>query len=436
MSPGRLLGSGETVSTLYDFMKRVPDPRSGRRIKHGCAEVLTCLVLGYCAGRTTLKRAMEWCARRIEILRKSMPLPNGVASASTACRLLMGIGAMDLADVFMRWAAHLATSRGACLVLDGKGIRASARKMLGERTPYVMNMVDAATGLCVGVLPVGQKENEKPAVHRLLDLIDIKGSLILADAMATDAKIMGHIRDMDANFLLQVKKNNPETYAQLMSQMETLASERKLLETTGKYNTAYQEALGSYSEFKSQERNRERHEYRICQTTKAAGLLERSQTDLPFLKTVGRVMQVRIPIERDSNGDNVTPSLREFLEKGSGKRPEPTTGDGIDDDISVVGIISDADFDSETALAAKRTYWAIENRFHYVLDHILDEDRSTARKGRVSHAILRRFAYNILRIVQLREGMRGDEMGLVSDAMCDNTKLAEKYIFGEIANFI
>jgi predicted transposase YbfD/YdcC len=46
-----------------------------------------------------------------------------------------------------------------------------------------------------------------------------------------------------------------------------------------------------------------------------------------------------------------------------------------------------------------RSHWAIENRLHWVLDVVFDEDRNRTRKdnGPENLAILRRFALNIIR---------------------------------------
>ena len=436
MVPPQVLKLGRVVESLYSFMKRIPDPRSGKRIKHRCEDVLTCLVLGFCAGRTTIERALGWCTSHAPLLKRHMRLEHGIASDSTACRLLKGIDPQDFCDVFLQWASSLIPIKGACLIVDGKGTRAGAKKISGERTPYILNVVEATTGICVGITAVGPKENEKPAFHRLLDVLDIEGSLLLADAMATDAIIMEHINGKGGSFFFQVKKNNPETYAQLMTQMGILEQENKAMKEKGKCDPAYREPMETFSLAKTVERNRERHEYRFCCTTNDVSLLDRSQTDLPFLKTIGKTTQVRIPIERDNDGNNVTPSLKDFMNGGSKKKPAPTEGDGMEDDISRVGIVSNAVFDSETSMAAKRLYWTIENSTHYVLDNILREDRCTAKKSRENFALIRRIAYNVLRIIQIREGHRKDEIGKTSDSFCDYFSYAEKYIFGGIASFI
>lgn len=426
---------GELFSSLLDYLKRIPDPRSGKRIKHDCAEVLACLVLGFCAGRTTIDHAMKWCEHNIDVLKKHMGLKNGIASDSTAWRILSGTDVSDMSDVFTQWAGHLVKIKGACLVFDGKGMRASARKMHGERTPYVMNVIENETKLCTAVVPVGEKENEKAAFHRILDSLDMEGTFVLADAMATDSKIMGHLQENGAHFFFQVKKNNPETYRQLTEQMGALQEEIGKIKKDNTYKSVYEDAIKSYSYFENNEKNRERWEYRRCYTTNDVGLLDRSRTDLCFLKTIGVVKQARVPIEWDADGNDVTPGYKDFLKNGSRTNPNPAEGDGIKDDITTVGIVSDVELDSETSLGAKRAYWSIENKLHYVLDNVLLEDRCTAKNSKNQFSIIRRFAYNVLRTIQIREGFPENNMKDVAYAFCDNAPNYIEYVLGCMAGF-
>jgi len=59
-------------------------------------------------------------------------------------------------------------------------------------------------------------------------------------------------------------------------------------------------------------------------------------------------------------------------------------------------------------LAIVRSHWGIENRLHWVLDVIMNEDRNRARRDHTSEnlATLRRLALNILRAHPDNKSMR------------------------------
>ena len=84
-------------------MRMVPDPRCSRKTKHDTAEVLVCLVAGFLAGKTTIRRSLRWCNKHLEELREYLLLKKGIASPATACRILWGIDEELFALAFMEW---------------------------------------------------------------------------------------------------------------------------------------------------------------------------------------------------------------------------------------------------------------------------------------------------------------------------------------------
>lgn len=96
-------------------------------------------------------------------------------------------------------------------------------------------------------------------------------------------------------------------------------------------------------------------------------------------------------------------------------------------DIQVTGIISDGGLSAEEMGKLKRGHWAVENRLHHVLDDTFRKDRSPAKKSGISHALSRKFAYNILRLAMLSE-VCGEIMPEAMDEFCDDHALIEKYL--------
>ena len=56
---------------LLEYMKAVPDPGYGRATKHNLAEILVCLVCGFIAGKTTIRRSLKWCKRHLDECKKA-----------------------------------------------------------------------------------------------------------------------------------------------------------------------------------------------------------------------------------------------------------------------------------------------------------------------------------------------------------------------------
>lgn len=141
-------------------------------------------------------------------MREYLPLKNGIASPSTACRLLSGIDEELFALEFMEWIGEIMDTKGIHLAVDGKALRAGMEKVKDFRAPMILNAVDAATGLVAAQMPIKNKDCEIKAIPELLKLLDIKGSVVTADAVGTQTQIMEQILSQEGHFVLMVKRTN------------------------------------------------------------------------------------------------------------------------------------------------------------------------------------------------------------------------------------
>ena len=189
-----------------------------------------------------------------------------------------------------------------------------------------------------------------------------------------------------------------------------------------------------YEEICLKEKNRDRYEIRRYRVCRFPALLTKSQEEWPFIRTVGEAEQIRIPIERDENGNDITPDEETFREQGSRRKPKPKKGDGEDSDIQITGMISDRELTAEEMGRYKRAHWSVENKLHHVLDDTFREDRSPAKKSKNNLALVRKISYNLLRIAMIRE-KRSDLMTEMMDEFCDDHALIEKYVFRGIKSF-
>lgn len=112
----------------------------------------------------------------------------------------------------------------------------------------------------------------------------------------------------------------------------------------------------------------------------------------------------------------------------------PVCDEKVGKDIQKTGMISDLELTAEEMGRIKREHWSVESRLHHVFDDTFREDRSPAKKSKNHLALIRKFAYNILRIAMLA----GDCVEIMTEAMEDFNdipNLRKKYVFNGIASF-
>ena len=353
-----------------------------------------------------------------------MPFPNGVPSVSTMSRVLGAVDEEMVSLALINWIGEIYNTRGIHIAIDGKGLRAAARKVRDEKTPYILNAIDTASKLVIGQLVIHRKTNEMTAIPELVELLEIEGSTVTIDAIGATENIMNAIHDNGGEFVLQVKKNCPELYAELMTLFEGITKNKK------NAPEEFEDKYGSYySEAKTTEKNRERYEYRTIQSY---GAPWGTQEGRPYIASVGRAKQVRILQVQDEYGNDITPGLAEFLEEGSRKQPKRETTEGTDQDEEWFGLIASKVLNAEEMQDYKRKHWAVENSLHYVLDETFGEDKSTIKLGKNTMSILRKCAYNIVRLLQMENPQDQGSVPDMIDNICDDLEIGFRMIFSAI----
>lgn len=421
------------TESLIHYFRQIPDYRCGREKRHDLAEMLVCVTLGFLCGRTTIRRSLKWCENHVEELRKHMELKYGIASPSTITRMLCGIDEELALYAFMEWIGEIVDSKNTHIAIDGKALRGATEKTKGEATPMLLNVVETVRGLILAQLPVDSKTNEIAVIPELLKLLDIRGSVITIDAIGTQTTIMEQIHRQEGHFVLTVKKNQPEAYGEIHTFMDKLEEEAGKKGKNETPDSVMQEYLGKYEEISQMEKNRDRNEYRTCQICNDASNLTKTQKEWMHVRSIGRIRKVRIPVEKDGQGNDVTPSKEEFLRKGSRRVPAPSAEEEAGKDFQCTALISDLLLTAEELGSIKRMHWSIENRLHHVLDDTFREDRSPAKKSRNNLSLIRKYAYNILRLAMSETGLT-NVMTEMMDCFCDNAVLREQYVFQGIAS--
>lgn len=294
-----------------------------------------------------------------------MELKYGIASPSTISRMLSGIDEELALCAFMEWIGEIVDSKNTHLAIDGKSLCGATEKTKCAATPMILNVVETVRGLLPAQLPVDSKTNEIAMIPELLNLLDISGSIITIDAIGTQTAIMEQIHEQEGHFVLTVKKNQPEAYEEIHTFMDKLEAE------------AAKKKKGEIPEPVMRE----------------------------YLEKYEEIRQVRVPVEKDSQGNDVTPSREAFMKKGSKRVPAPSAEEGAGKDIPCTALISDLILTAEELGSIKRMHWSIENRLHHVLDDTFREDRSPAKKSRNNLALIRKYAYNILRLAMHETGI-------------------------------
>jgi predicted transposase YbfD/YdcC len=199
---------------------------------------------------------------------------------------------------------------------------------------------------------VAEKSNEITAIPKLLDLLEIAGSVVTIDAMGCQTDIAGKILEKKADYVLAVKGNQPTLHEGVveffLDQMEDDFARVKV----------------SRHETKEKGHGRIEHRtYYVCDVPE----------DLPDASRWSGLKRIGVAISDTVRGGKPCDDVRYYiLSKKMSARSFGT---------------------------AVRSHWGIENSLHWQLDMSFDEDRSRVRKDHAdtNMAALRRLALGLLK---------------------------------------
>ncbi len=340
------------LQQFASHFETLTDPRLARTRRHLLSDILVIALCAMIANANTWVDVANFGKAKLDLLRRFLDLPNGIPSHDTFGRVFGKLDPAALLICLQNWLGELrAKVGGKHVAIDGKTLRGSHD---GETRPNALHLVSAwatEARLFLGQLAVDQKSNEITAIPQLLELLDLKGDTVTIDALGCQKEIAKTIVDKEANYILQVKDNQPTLHQAVHEAFLRFADED------------YTEP--SLRRFKTIDRDHGREETRQYFMADVPADLPGAD-DWTGLQSIGMVLRTR----------------RE--------------GDRVSDEVAYY--ISSLEAQVKPFARAVRGHWGIETTLHWSLDVTFAEDGSRVRKDRGPEnlAMLRRLAVSVL----------------------------------------
>jgi predicted transposase YbfD/YdcC len=286
-----------------------------------------------------------------EWLSQFVNMSNGIPCVRTFIRLFNILQPESLNKVLTTVAKSLGNKvESEVISFDGKTMRGTASSENGLKAVHMLNAWSHERGICIGHMKVDDKSNEIPAVPQLMEILDLKGTIITADAMNTQKKTVSKAIELGADYTLPIKENQ----AGLLEEVELLFKDA--------HDKKYQGV--DADDFETAEKGHGRVEVRTYISMDASELP--SAEEWTGLKSVGKVMR-----ERTLKGKT---------------------------SIEIQYYISSCEIDAKLLEKVTRGHWGIENSLHLVLDVTFREDhlRYRDRIGAQNLSTIRKLAHAAL----------------------------------------
>lgn len=337
---------------MQEYFGNLRDNRQAGKIKHNLLEIIVMTICAVIAGCDVWEDIGDYCRVKEKWLKESlhMKLENGIPSHDTLQRVWGMIEPKEFEACFCAWVeAVCQKTKGEIVSIDGKTVRRS-----GDRENKPIHMVSAwanSQQMVLGQLATEEKSNEITAVPELLDMLDVRGCIITADAMSCQKEITKKIAEKEADYVLGLKDNHPTLRREVREYFDAACRE------PWNYPAVQQTKTVDYGHGRIETRT-----YYL--TTEIAWFEEKSNW--------GKLCSFGMVRSRVEQREHITEDVRYYIS-------------------SLVDISSFSE--------AARKHWGIENSLHWCLDMIFREDYSRIRKDHSAEnmAVVRHIALNILK---------------------------------------
>lgn len=359
-------------SIILQVFDQLEDPRKKSiNFRHPLTTILFITVVCSLCGSNDWETIVIQANAMKEWLSKFVDMSNGVPCVRTFIRLFNVLQPESLNKVLLTVAKSLGNKvKSEVISFDGKTMRGTASLEKGLKAVHMLNAWSHERGICIGHMKVDDKSNEIPAVPQLMELLDLKGTIITADAMNTQKKTASKAIELGADYMLPIKENQ----AGLLEEVELLFKDAQDKKFHGI----------DADDFETMEKGHGRVEVRTYISMDASELP--NTEEWAGLKSVGKVTRERTLKDKTST--------------------------------EIQYYISSCEVDAKLVEKVTRGHWGIENSLHLVLDVTFREDhlRYRDRIGTQNLATIRKLSHAALaKESTLKCGKAGKRVAAATD---------------------
>ncbi|WP_137425901.1 ISAs1 family transposase [Escherichia coli] len=371
------------LKKLMEHISIIPDYRQAWKVEHKLSDILLLTICAVISGAESWEDIEDFGETHLDFLKQYGDFENGIPVHDTIARVVSCISPAKFHECFINWMRDCHSSDDKDVIaIDGKTLRHSYDKSRRRGAIHVISAFSTMHSLVIGQIETDEKSNEITAIPELLNMLDIKGKIITTDAMGCQKDIAEKIQKQGGDYLFAVKGNQ------------------------GRLNKAFEEKFPlkelnnpEHDSYAISEKSHGREEIRlhiVCDVLNnpehdSYAISEKSHGREEIrLHIVCDVLDELIDFTFEWKGLKklcVAVSFRSIIAEQK-KEPEMT----------VRYYISSADLTAEKFATAIRNHWHVENKLHWRLDVVMNEDDCKIRRGNAAELFsgIRHIAINIL----------------------------------------
>ena len=332
-----------------EYFADLKDPRGSISRRHDLLEILTIALCAVLSGGQTAVDMARFAEAKQDFLGRFLELKNGIPSHDTFSRVFRRLDPDQFRACFRKFATRIGNASSGVIAIDGKVMRRSFNRTTARSALRMVSAWCCERRMVLAQVATSARANEIAAVSRVLEMLSLTGSIVTTDARNCQREIARQIIRQGGNYVLALKRNHPTLHADVRRHFD--------------------DGYGPLAGHSIVDCDHGRVEARTSLvSTEIGGLQEKHRW--PGLAAVGRVLRTR-----------------QTKVKAVRQTTTETAYYLLSAPLSAAGLG-----------AVVRSHWGVENRLHWTLNVVMNEDRARSRLDNSPYnlGILRHMALNLM----------------------------------------
>src|SRR5882724_272206 len=207
------------MGKLKSYFRKLRDPRAANTT-YPLLEILVIALAAVLCGAEGATDMADFGRRKIEVLRRFLPLKNGTPSHHVFSDVFRMLEPQAFEHVFRQFVAAFATFHGLDLsgvvAVDGKSLCGAYERGKSATPMHLVNVFAAKARMALASRKAPGR-NEAEAALEVLQMLRLKRKIVTADALFCSRAFAQTVLDRGGHYVLALKKNQGKLFAAVES---------------------------------------------------------------------------------------------------------------------------------------------------------------------------------------------------------------------------
>ena len=144
-----MLWGERTVRSLKEVIYQIKDPFDPRGKRHDIHETIIMVIVAFLCQKRDFVNMEHFLRLKENELKQFLVLKNGIPSHDTLGDHMAAVNNDEVTYLLSDWFSQLIIKKNNHIIIDGKGLRAAARKNRNQNVPYILNVIEESSKMII-----------------------------------------------------------------------------------------------------------------------------------------------------------------------------------------------------------------------------------------------------------------------------------------------